>query len=72
MCYNGFNFVQYLVGVCPVEDVIVDDGGVQVAGESVLRVPVGRVLGVEPFAQLVEELLDAVTHVLPDSGVWLA
>ena len=57
--------------VIPVEDVVVDDGAVAV-GERVFLVAVRRVLGVEPLQELVEHLLDAVGHVLPDGLVGFA
>ena len=44
------------------EHVVVDDGGVSVAGECVPGVAVGAELDVQPLVQLVEDLLDTVGH----------
>ena len=54
----------YLIRVRFVKDVIVDDGVKDEARERVLYVSVGCVFCVEPVIEFVEEILDAVNHVL--------
>ena len=56
----------HLVCVSSVKNVVVDDWVKNKSGESILSVAVGGVLGVQPSVQLVEEVLDAVRHMLPD------
>ena len=51
-----------------VEYVVVNDRVVHV-GEAIPLVSVGRKVGVEEFGELVEELFDAVDHVLANRGV---
>jgi len=52
-----------LVVVGPVEDVVVDDRFVNVAGESVLEIAVGGELCVHPLVDFVEDFFDAIGHV---------
>ncbi len=54
----------YLICVRFVKDVIVDDGVKDEARERVLCVSVGCVFCVKPLIEFVEEILDAVDHVL--------
>jgi len=53
-----------LVRVRPVEDVIVDDGVIDVPGEGVLKVSVGGKLRVHPLIDFVKDFLNTVCHVL--------